>query len=475
MAQAKGAYEKLARSSFDLRKCVIDLQDYTRFHRAKILYNHVWFANIGPAYRAVLLDSKSYMKIVDHPNYNPRIIEWMTDYLEQQGIEPGNYVSAFLSSLDNPAKVWLHAFEKQLSNAGRHVLLVLVTLPEEVLFEDLERAFMSFYGLRGREHGFPIDLRDFREALKELEGNFIEINKYNSGLVVKFHNPSILDFLVNYLVENPDFAAELLSSAIFFEQISRLWGNPLDGWGVPRTRKLTQDFSDTLAEAVKRLLHADDCRLITVRVYQPKLCIDKHREFVPLETRAVTALDIAHQLGVTDLAQFTFARLEEHLARGVDKAALDVLINQMRRKKMSVPPGVLEAMKMRLLERLDDLDDYEVLCDLVNYSSGCLSEEEWEDVKEKFVSSYDGIVDSTYDGVSEPDEIRRVADQLDSIGGQFDLDVGQDCERLRDHAAEMEGENSSGDDDYAGSWKDYAEAHHRTEEEIHAMFDSLRG
>lgn len=77
--QARMIYEKLDRSRFDTETCIIDLSKYTRLNRAKILYNHVYFSNLPSQHKRSLIADKSYLRIIDHPNYNPRIIEYVTD------------------------------------------------------------------------------------------------------------------------------------------------------------------------------------------------------------------------------------------------------------------------------------------------------------------------------------------------------------------------------------------------------------
>jgi hypothetical protein len=75
LTQARLRYERLDRADFDVAKCVIALEDYTRLDRATILYNHVYFSELAPAYYGALTTARSYMKIIEHPNYSPRIID----------------------------------------------------------------------------------------------------------------------------------------------------------------------------------------------------------------------------------------------------------------------------------------------------------------------------------------------------------------------------------------------------------------
>jgi len=100
--KSKLVYEKMDRTRFDLETCVIDLSKYTRLNRAKILFNHIYFSRLPRSYRNALLSDKSYLQIIDHPNYNPRIIETLTEMPWLADVKPREYVARFISSLDNP-------------------------------------------------------------------------------------------------------------------------------------------------------------------------------------------------------------------------------------------------------------------------------------------------------------------------------------------------------------------------------------
>ena len=115
----------------------------------------------------------------------------MTQSRRAQSVGPTVYRQEFVDSLENPARIWDHAFRYQLSEAGRHLLLVLVTLPDETRLEDLERAFWAFYENRQKRFGFATTAGDWDNALRELDGNFVSNERIGSDIVVSFHSPSV--------------------------------------------------------------------------------------------------------------------------------------------------------------------------------------------------------------------------------------------------------------------------------------------
>jgi len=223
--QAKNTYEKLSTSEFDVWKCVIDLESYTKIDRALILYNHLYYSDIPQELKEALLIDDAYLIIINHENYNPRIIEWMTTALNTVNCGPDEYFKLFINNLDHPSRIWEHAFEQQISNASRDLLLVLSILPTHVFLTELEEAFFSFYRFRAEKYGYAIQSNGFKEALRELEDTFIKINMVKGYNIIEFHNPSIRDFLKSYLDSNSEVVYSLCDSSIYFDQITNMWGS----------------------------------------------------------------------------------------------------------------------------------------------------------------------------------------------------------------------------------------------------------
>lgn len=223
LAQAKAEHEQLARSEIDLFRFVVKCEDYSDVDKARILANHLYFANVPQGHIAALVEGHSYRGIIEHRNYNPRVIEWMTHVTETSACSPKEYPSVFLERLNNPSKLWMHAFENQISEASRHLLLVLGTCGDGVFVSDLRQAFEPFFLDRGKRYGFSASPSSYEKALDELEGNFIRIERSDSKLVVSFHNPSILDFLNEWFLCHPNDGAELFACATFFEQVERIF------------------------------------------------------------------------------------------------------------------------------------------------------------------------------------------------------------------------------------------------------------
>ncbi|WP_407193663.1 restriction endonuclease [Bradyrhizobium sp. STM 3566] len=81
LEEARRMSEHLADRGLEITKYLLDVGAYTRRIRARILYNHLVVAKPPIEYRRALTDVTVLGEIIDHPNYNPRIIEAMTDMI----------------------------------------------------------------------------------------------------------------------------------------------------------------------------------------------------------------------------------------------------------------------------------------------------------------------------------------------------------------------------------------------------------
>ncbi len=226
LAQARLAFEHLSQPIYSQSQYVLDLAVYTRTVRAKILYNHFYFSGLDSSLIRSAVTSGAYLKLIDHPNFNPRVVEHLTDPNQIGDIDSDDYPNLMRRTSDDPSVVWERAFQSHLSDDSRKVVLLLSALPDEVLLENLKRVFVAFS--RERLAGDIAEER-FAETLKELEGNFTLTDARDSAVVISFHNPSIEDFSTRELKRRPEFLRSVVMTAIFFEQLEFLIDKDLIG------------------------------------------------------------------------------------------------------------------------------------------------------------------------------------------------------------------------------------------------------
>jgi hypothetical protein len=217
--EARRVSEHLADRKLDVVKYVLDVGIYTRRIRARILYNHLFVTGTSKEHIKALWDSGAIIKIVDHKSYNSRIIEAMTDQLHINDVAAADYALTFLHALDNPHQLWDTAFRTHIKPMCRHLLFALFFCSEYgAEIDDLKAAFNSLHPVICKIYNISHDAKDFEEALKILEGGFIAI----SGSRISFINPSLRDYLTNYL-NDATLLATLAQTAQKADWAQSLW------------------------------------------------------------------------------------------------------------------------------------------------------------------------------------------------------------------------------------------------------------
>lgn len=124
LQQAASWYEELESAGLPLRRFLLQLSAYSKYDRARIFYNHIWHSHtLSLAARKALIENRSYLKIVNHSNYNPRLIEHITGVSAPLDSEAqADYVNFAVSTLDRPHKIWQRAFDRQLTDYCRTLL-----------------------------------------------------------------------------------------------------------------------------------------------------------------------------------------------------------------------------------------------------------------------------------------------------------------------------------------------------------------
>lgn len=181
--------ENVNRNEFE-----ITLESMTSLDKARILYNHIWHSGLDGEYVEQLYEQKRYRKIIDHSNFNPRLIRFITDAQRLEGVTAESYWAHASDLLNNPAKVWEHPFQAQLDDCGR-ALVFLVAMNGRLISEhDLAEAFVRYLSAPGI--GSLTGKKDFLLNLRHLAGSMLTrfmINDIQPFL--RLFNPSLGDFI----------------------------------------------------------------------------------------------------------------------------------------------------------------------------------------------------------------------------------------------------------------------------------------
>ena len=470
--QARLRYEKIDREKFDHRTCIIDLAKYSRRIRSQILYNHLHFSRLPGAYVQQIITTRSYLPIVDHDNYNPRLIESLTSPEWIGKVSVVDYPTFFLATLENPTEIWNHAFRQQLSTAARHLLLVLTTLRRAVRLDDLRTAFSAFHEAECRRLCTPRTAQDFLNALKELDGTFVHTSRVDEQTVIEFSNPSIRDFLQNIIAAG-EWLPALIEMFVFFEQPQWLVSIEQDD-NSKLPKEEIRRYAVDIAGAMRRTFTNSSCTIyvlgremwrrieevsedLTLRL---ATCISYLREHAPDEVWIADKLQwLAAQVKQQKIRPHQFAdTLEDFISLNVfETDAGHTLANSLKDIALSSP---------------DSMEEFEGLAILLKHLPATFSWSEkrtaasaYSDFAERYAADHD---------IDGPDEIRQAASQLEELGRSFGVDVREYEESMREQAEEKEKEMTwdRDDDERRGSSAGSSDVFQDTD--LDSMFRTLR-
>ncbi|HYK04080.1 MAG TPA: restriction endonuclease [Thermoanaerobaculia bacterium] len=467
--QAVIKFEALAHAAEHLKKCIISLDDYTPLICAKILYNHLYYSDLPRPYIAALVEGRRYMEVVRHRNYNPRIVQYMTMDLFFRDVVSSDYPSEFVANLDNPQRIWHHAFHRHISREAQDLLVLLASFPGEGLLADVERVFSNFYTRRSKRLLSAMSPRAFEDALRELDGDFIDTSHVAGAWLIEFSNPSIRDFLNATLSSSPALVEDLIATATYFEQLSRIWSARL------QITEPSRFVSDDVAyvEKLRELISSDSPRIRREygRGYTDQKIV---RVRSSKSERLLSILEIAEELqtpATRALVQEMIGEEEEtplDLANFGKDALVDVLLRLKKRPAWRRASSRLFSMiREFLLDGLDDVDDYKALGAFASAFPSAIDTAEWKNVSRRMRASFsDWSSDVWYDA----EAIWGLHSDIEEIGRGLEVDVDNMLVELQDRASELEDEEERTPvDPYSSSSSQSS----NEIEEIHALFASL--
>jgi hypothetical protein len=219
-AQALDRSERLRQAGLDDLRVLLTMPSYNQMQRARILYNHLYFSDLPDAYRDELLRNEFYLRIVKHEKFNPRLIEWLSSHRRLRTVPVERYRTFVENLLRDPSEIWWHAYEQEITEAGRSVLLALRSLGGKSGGHVLRAAFSTLHSTRAALYRFSTRPEDFRSGLREVANSFI---KPTGAHIFEVIDPSVLDLLNSVIRTAPDNAADIVAGAVGFDQIEEIW------------------------------------------------------------------------------------------------------------------------------------------------------------------------------------------------------------------------------------------------------------
>lgn len=184
-----------------------------------MIVNHLDVYEVEEDYARELLEVDRLRKLAFHPNFSPRLIEFVTtaeNYLQQVAADYYDYV---IIQLDSPHEVWQHAYSEQLNDYDRFMLQTLYSFGRALNVDHLKYAFERRVQYEIQENNMPRKYQAFDISFKTLMDSFIVFADYYNGKKIEFINPSVEDFLNAHIANQPEEINRIIDSVYYVEQV----------------------------------------------------------------------------------------------------------------------------------------------------------------------------------------------------------------------------------------------------------------
>lgn len=435
------------RATFAGRRCVLDMGQYGLLERGRILYNHIYFSDLPPGHRQQLLTDDFYLTILRHRNFNPRLVEWLSRSQNLRHTSKKAYRQTVTTLLEHPSQLWRIAFEQQVSEASRSVLLALYALGGEASLEnELRPAWAALHRHRAVRYNLPSAAEDWRAALQELEGGFLALPPGKAMFV----NPSVKDFLDETFIAHLDHALDVLASAERFQPIGELWALAASDKGAELRQRLSAQ-PGPLVEAIERVLRGPSTGRTPLSQGSFRSCaVD-----VTLEARLRTVVRMANLLQSEPLRALAEGYVGELAAdwdhRAPDYETLASVLSALDQGDKAIwnGSGLHSAVKALILATLTAEPYYlEGFCALAQYaeeSNARILMSEQEILMEPFRNYLDSSFSEDLHNAQSQSELEDLGGNLQTasewLGVGVDYEQGEVAEKVEElhQAAEAQG------------------------------------
>lgn len=251
-------------------KFIVNLDDYHDEDKVRVFLNHLLYYDFEKSFFDHLKYSDTLEEIINHPNYSPRHIKgFIKQFLYFEDQSRFNFYYSFQEYLNSPIEYWNKNFN-DLNGTSKLILLLLLISNDSIDLRNLEKSFNAVQSCVRESLNEDIKPLIFNKELQILEDFYIISEKqYDSDQIfIRFQNPGIKDFLVEYLRKDGKLWIEpLIKKAIFFHQLDSIFeiqaqendqqkitsGNPLYGKKINLSEELKKVLKTKILKEFKEL------------------------------------------------------------------------------------------------------------------------------------------------------------------------------------------------------------------------------
>jgi nucleoside-triphosphatase THEP1 len=209
--------DKFRTKKLDSDEFIITVDELAEIDKAKILYNHIWHSNLSKEYINELYKKERYKKIIKHKNFNPRLIEFITDIERINSSSDSSYWEDIQKNLDNPSEIWANTFDRQSDEYIRNIVSLVVFNGNSIEEEELKEAYNRLNDLVGLQNSSN-NSKEFGSVIKETVKYFLNRISKNNEVKYTLFNPSIADYII-YKYKNNSILIQILNSLKTIESL----------------------------------------------------------------------------------------------------------------------------------------------------------------------------------------------------------------------------------------------------------------
>lgn len=187
-------------SKLNNNEYLLSISDISKLDKAKILYNHIWFSKLDEEILDELYKNKRYRDIISHRNFNPRVIEFITDS-ERAAFTSLNYWDYVWDTLEHPSDIWNNCFKVQSNEYVRNLVILTVFNGGRIKESELRDSSDHLIKIEKIKNPSHTE-KDFGSASQLASKSFLNRLKTDNETFYSLFNASITDYILSEYYDN---------------------------------------------------------------------------------------------------------------------------------------------------------------------------------------------------------------------------------------------------------------------------------
>lgn len=213
----KEEFEKLM-DEIGIKECLIDVNEITKLDRARILYNLMYHNGVTRKSYDSIIKNKNYNSIINHKSFNTRIIEMFI--IREKKLESIEFYDYVINALNNPRDVWKSEFDR-IDPCDAVLMYQLYTLGNNYIPIDILKKSTENFLIK---NGYNVVRYSFNDSINRLSKSLIGIAILGRKKYISVLNPSINDYIQNYLLDNSAELKKIFDTSLYIEQLDKILG-----------------------------------------------------------------------------------------------------------------------------------------------------------------------------------------------------------------------------------------------------------